>query len=229
MFDQVTILVPVFNNAETLHGLVKQVTQAIEAMSRDIRFVFVDDASQDGSAQVLREMEGGNISIVCNTKNIGQQASIQKGLALCQGQVVVVMDADLQDPPQALPDMLRPLQNGGIDVVFGVRVGSYQSRWRMWHSRFFRFVIRRLTNLPRGAGGFVAMTDDVAQALLCKPYRHFYMAGMIGCGGYRIHAVPVKRNLRASGQSAYTGRMRLFLGLSNLAVVLNERMARGQQ
>lgn len=229
MFDHVSVLVPVFNNAETLQNLAVQVTDAIQDTTREITFVFVDDASQDKSLDVLREMAGTNIRIVENAKNIGQQASIHKGLALCQGQVIVVMDADLQDPPEAIPHLLRALQDRASDVAFGVRVGTYQSTWRMLHSRLFRFVIRRLTNLPQGAGGFVAMTADVARDLARRTSARFYLAGLIGCGGYRIRAVPIERNLRQIGQSAYTRRMRLSLGLANLAVVLNERMARGQR
>lgn len=227
MFDQVSILVPVYNNAQTLRPLVAQVTQAIQSVAHKVEFIFVEDASSDGSLAVLRGISAGNVRTFENSENIGQQASIHKGLAACLGQAVVVMDADLQDPPQAIAGLLRSLQDGGYDAVFATRVGAYQSGWRMLTSRSFRFVIRRLTNLPQGAGGFVAITDEVARRLAAKTGARFYLAGMIGCGGHRIGAVPIKRNQRQIGQSAYTGLMRLSLGLSNLRIVLKERIIRG--
>ena len=227
MFERVSFLVPVYNNAEMLRSLVTQVTDATRDLAREVEFVFVEDASYDSSREVLREIAGGSIRIIYNSENIGQQASIRKGLAACEGQAVVVMDADLQDPPQAIPALLRALHSGAYDAVFATRVGAYQSGWRMLNSHLFRFVIRRLTNLPRGAGGFVAITGDLAQALSGKTSSRFYLVGMIGCGGYRIGAVPIIRNPRESGKSGYTGAMRLSLGLSNLSVILDERIARG--
>lgn len=229
LFDQVSILVPVFNNAETLQPLVKQVTQAVQGSVHNVEFIFVEDASRDISAEVLREMTGGQIRVIYNSQNIGQQASIHAGLAACTGQAVVVMDADLQDPPHAIPNLLHALQSGEYDASFATRVGTYQSGWRMLTSRLFRFLVRGLTNLPQGAGGFVAFTADVARVLADKNNSRFYLAGMIGCGGYRIHAVPVERNLRIDGQSAYTGPMRLSLGLMNLMVVLKERFSHAQK
>ena len=229
MYDRVSILVPVFNNAETLRDLVTAVSREAALASRDIQFVFVEDCSQDRSREVLREMRCDGVHVVENTENIGQQASIFRGLAACDGQAVVVMDADLQDPPEAVPDLLKALHGGAHDVVFATRVGAYQSRRRMLFSRWFRFLVRRLTNLPVGAGGFLAMTSDVARTLRQKKSPRFYLTGLIGCGGYRITSIPVRRNHRPGGASSYSGRMRLSLGLTNLSVILQERFLRGQR
>ena len=223
MFDRVSVLVPVFNNAETLRDLAQQITNELAGLHVEI--AFVDDASHDGSVDVLRAMASDEIKVIYNDKNIGQQASIRKGLAVCTGQAVVVMDADLQDPPEAISTLLRALFDGGHDAVFATRIGRYQSGFRMLTSRAFRFLIRRLTNLPHGAGGFVAMTDDVARTLAAKTNPRFYLAGMIGSGNYRIHAVQIERNTREVGQSAYSGTMRLSQGLSNLTVVFKERFS----
>ena len=136
---------------------------------------------------------------------------------------------ELQDPPEAVPDLLKALHGGAHDVVFATRVGAYQSRRRMLFSRWFRFLVRRLTNLPVGAGGFLAMTSDVARTLRQKKSPRFYLTGLIGCGGYRITSIPVRRNHRPGGASSYSGRMRLSLGLTNLSVILQERFIRGQR
>ena len=226
MFDTINILIPVFNNAETLRDLVDQVQRETASAARTVDFVFVDDASGDRSGEVLRALAGPNIAVIFNSENIGQQASIQKGLAVCDAQAVVVMDADLQDPPEAIPELLRALSTGTYDAVFATRVGQYQSGRRMFSARAFRFLIRQFTNLPYGAGGFVTFTRHVAQGLTKRPHARFYLAGLIGCGGYRIGSVPVERNERAIGKSAYSGSMRLALGLSNLSAVIRERTRR---
>jgi glycosyltransferase involved in cell wall biosynthesis len=229
MLNRVSILVPVYNNAETILPLIDQVKSATQTLARQTNFVFVDDASTDRSASILDTLTSDEFSVISNGKNLGQQLSIRKGLGVCDGQVVIVMDADLQDPPKAIPELLMTLHSGRYDAVFATRIGNYQSYWRMLNSYMFRFLMRRITNLPRGAGGFVAMTDNVAMHLAQKSGRRFYMAGMIGCNNYRIGAIPVERNLRDIGKSEYTFAMRLSLGFSNFIFVFSERITRGKK
>ena len=229
LFDRVSILIPVYNNAETLQQLVAQVKSATQPVARHTQFVFVNDASTDSSASVLDRIASEDILIIENKENLGQQASIRIGLNACDGQAVIVMDADLQDPPEAIPDLLTLLHSGDYDAVFATRVGVYQSYWRMMNSHIFRFLIRRITNLPHGAGGFVAITNNVAAHLAQKRGSRFYLAGMIGCHNYRIAAIPMARNLRATGKSEYTPTMRISLAFSNFIFVFTERISRGKK
>lgn len=226
--DALSVVVPVYNNAATLAELRQQVTDQVRDHVQSLQFVFIDDASTDGSAGVLADLKGPSVTVLSNDKNMGQQSSIHRALAVARGDVVVVMDADLQDPPVAIPDLLSALEAQSADAVFARRVGQYQSKARMLTSVTYRWVLRRLTNLPRGAGGFVVMRGAVAQSLAARPTGRFYLVGMLGCGGYRLGVLPVKRNRRMVGKSGYSMCKRLGVALSNFIVIFEERMRRGR-
>ncbi|MGC1497458.1 MAG: glycosyltransferase [Sulfitobacter sp.] len=224
MISKISILVPVMNNQGTLTKLVDEVSAALD--SHALEFIFVEDASTDGSRDILVELvdRDDRVHVMINTVNLGQQPSIRRGLARCSGDAVVVMDADLQDPPDAIPMLLEALIDGPYDAVFAGRLGQYQSVSRMISGTIFRFVMRRMTNLPKGAGGFVMMRGHVAGEVAAKKGKWFYLPGLIGCGGHRVHAIPVGRSKRISGHSAFSSSMRWKTGFSNVAAVLQERV-----
>ncbi|MEM8792333.1 MAG: glycosyltransferase [Pseudomonadota bacterium] len=218
-----TIVAPVYNNASSLEALRDRVKTATSGLACEVRFVFVDDASVDASAEVLSRMEGHEVTVFRHDTNVGQAESTRDGLKLATGDVIVVMDADLQDPPEAVPSLVKELSAENLDAVFAGRIGQYQSGLRMLASKIYRAILMRMTDLPPGAGGFVAMTGAVANDLATHRAERFYLVGLLGCRGYRLGAVPVQRDYRAAGQSGYSFAKRLKLGLSNLAVVFRER------
>jgi len=224
--DRISVLIPVMNNAQTLVELADRVHAAVQPLTQRVQLVFVDDKSTDNSLNVIKEivLRTSETVVLMNEVNRGQQLSLHKGLSACDGDVVVVMDADLQDPPEAIPVLIETLLVGEFDSVFATRIGRYQSLPRMITSYVFRFVMRCLTNLPKGAGGFVAMRAEVARKLAGRPEGRFYLAGLIGCGGYKLAGIPVLRDWRAHGHSAYTMGMRLSVALKNVLTVIGERM-----
>jgi len=226
---KVTILVPVYRNAATLRSLYEQVRAAVAQANASARFVFVDDAGGDGSLDIIRGLaqDDPDVVLVVNRSNCGQQRAIRKGLAHAEGQDVIVMDADLQDPPSAIPLLLARLWDSGADAVFATRTGVYQSRLRMVESQLYRALVCRMASLPRGAGGFVALRGALAARLVASGNSRFHLAGMIGCHATAIEAIQVQRNYRTAGQSAYTGRMRLTTALSNFVCILEERLRYG--
>ncbi|CUH88197.1 hypothetical protein PH5382_02130 [Phaeobacter sp. CECT 5382] len=226
---QITILVPVYRNAETLQALYHQVREAVAKVDGSAQFVFVEDAGGDESLFILRGLAQSDpdVLLVVNPRNLGQQETIRRGLAHVGGQDVIVMDADLQDPPEVIPMLLERLWQSGADAVFATRVGAYQSRARMVASRLYRVCLSRLASLPRGAGGFVVLRAELAARLVASGNSRFHLAGLIGCHATRIEAIEVRRNYRTVGQSAYTGRMRLATALSNFACILEERFRHG--
>ena len=164
------------------------------------------------------------VAVMDHVNNKGQQEALRTGLAACAQSLVVVMDADLQDRPDAIPELLRSLEQHQTDVVFAARVGRYQSGLRMMSSRIFRWLVRRVTGLPRGAGGFVAMRGSVAARIAATRTRRFYLAGLIGCSDARVSAIPVARDTREIGQSAYTHSLRLRTAISNLICIFEQRV-----
>ena len=226
---QVAIVVPVFRNAETLRALHSQVCDAVALANAVPHFVFIEDAGGDESLSILKELSQSepHIELVTNAQNLGQQASIRKALGYTGARDVVVMDADLQDPPEAVTLLLRKLWSGGADAVFAARVGAYQSGFRMAGSRLYRSLMSRFASIPAGAGGFVALRADLANRLAASRNARFHLAGMIGCHAQILEAVNVQRNYRQTGSSAYSERMRLAVALSNFVCVFEERFRGG--
>jgi glycosyltransferase involved in cell wall biosynthesis len=98
-------------------------------------------------------------------RNLGQQGAIRTGLLVAKGDVVVVLDADLQDPPEAIPSLIEHLGSEAVDAVFAARSGCYQSTFRMCCSWSYRWLIWTVTHVPRGAGGYVAMSRRMVDRL----------------------------------------------------------------
>jgi len=223
--SHVSILVPVYRNAGTLRALHQQVQDAVTKAGATARFIFVEDAGDDQSREILEDLAGNDTTMVLifNPENLGQQEAIRRGLSRAAGQDIIVMDADLQDPPAAIPLMLERLWATGADAVFATRTGAYQSLFRMAASTLYRALLARLVPLPRGAGGFVALRGALAARLVASDNPRFHLAGMIGCHATRIEALAMRRNHRETGKSAYTERMRVATAFSNFACILKER------
>ena len=221
----VSVVVPVYRNADTLVQLAGEVSHEIGKLGASVEIVFVDDNSPDDARDVIKNIQTKNpdIKLLVNKENQGQQFSIQRGLGVCTGDTVIVMDADLQDPPIAIPQLLNRLWADNHQAVFASRVGVYQSRLRMLCSVAYRSVICRLANLPKGAGGYVAMDGTLANRLAQSANPRFFLAGLIGHYASAIDAISVQRHFRGRGKSAYNNRMRLATGVSNILCVLTER------
>jgi hypothetical protein len=121
------------------------------------------------------------------------------------------MDADLQDPPEAIPSLLDKLSDG-YDVVFAGRCGKYEAGHRLLTSRFYKWVLHLLTGVPRDAGLFLAAKLGTLKKVLAMQVAHPHLVAMIGVSGARGISIPVERSLRHSGTSAYSSWMRLKMG-----------------
>jgi len=223
MRPQVSIVVPVYRNADTLAELHRRVSRAVgERWSLEI--VFVDDACPAGSLEVLRRLarDDRRVAVVALAANVGQNRAVLTGLGYARGEAVVVMDADLQDPPEAVPLLVDAL-GPSADAVFAGRRGAYQSAARMACTHVFRWVLHQLSQhrLPRDAGLFVAMQRGLAERLaLSTDDPHPYVVGMIGRAHVPVHSIPVERQPNPSGRSGYSGWMRLRLAVHAVAGLL---------
>jgi len=198
-------VVPVHGNATTLEELHARLSSALETEPA-VRLVFVDDASPDDSGALLDRLarRDDRVVVIRNPVNTGQHRSVLAGLRAATGEWAVVMDADLQDPPEAVPLLLERGRRGGANVVFGARRGLYESGSRTLSGRLYRRALAAVTGLPPDAGIFCALRADVVGRLLELRGPEPAIVAMIACTRPRIASVPVVRAPRSDGSSAYT-------------------------
>jgi glycosyltransferase involved in cell wall biosynthesis len=207
----VAIVAPVYRNAETLAGLAERVRRVMLAEGLEYRLVLVVDASPDSSWDVVQRVaaEDARIAGLLLSHNIGQHRAIIAGLRAVEAQWFVVMDADLQDPPELIPALLRRARESAA-TVFARRSGQYQ-RWdRMVTSRAFKTILGWMTGVPANVGTFFVVNDTVADALRRCGVRHPQVVVLAHYFSQAIAFVPFERSRRPNGRSAYSaaGRMK---------------------
>ncbi len=222
----VTVVVPVYRNQSTLAELVRRLHNSLAETAHEI--LFVNDASPDGSGELLNQLAGHDPSlrVIHLPANGGQSRAVLRGMQQAAGSRLVVMDADLQDPPEAIPSLLATMDRGGWDAVFAGRRGIYQSYARMATSKLFKFAVSRLCGTPRDGGGFYALSRHVAQQAAALNVRDPYLPAMIGHVTGHITSIPVDRDPRTEGASAYTGGARARVAWNGIRTALELRALR---
>ena len=223
----VSVVAPVYRNAETLAPLYERLVRALAPLSHDFELVFVDDCCPAGSPDVLRVLAARDprVQVLTLPQNGGQHRAVMEGLAVARGSAVVVMDADLQDPPEAIPMLLAALEHQDVRAVFAGRRGRYESAGRLATSRVFKRALRTMTGLPVDAGMFVALDRRLVDTVLAMPVRRPFLVAMIGCANVAVAWIPVERDSRAIGRSGFSSWKRLTTGLSALHLVARHKFA----
>ena len=223
----VSVVVPVFRCPDALVPLHERLARTLAPLGVEWEILFVDDACPFGSRAVLERLaaEDPRVSALVLAENVGQHRAVMAGLAAARGAWVVVMDGDLQDPPEAIPSLLDA--GAGAAAVFAGRRGAYESRGRLLTSRLFKTLLHRLAGLPADAGMFVALRRDLVEELLAFPTSRPFLVSMIGCTGRPTVSVPVERSPRAGGASAYSPAARFRSGVRAVIVVLAHKLGAG--
>ena len=205
---RVSVAVPVYNEETGLPELIKRLTAVLEGIQGGPHeIIFVDDGSRDASRSVLirAALADPRISVVGLSRNFGHQAAITAAMDAVDGDVVVVMDADLQDSPEDIIRLLAVVAEGS-DVAYAIRTRRKEG-WllRTCYAAAYRIIgMLSGTRLPLDAGDFSAMTRQVVQEIRRSPEHNRYLRGLRSWVGFRQTAVPVERGARFSGDSKYS-------------------------
>ncbi|WP_422358877.1 glycosyltransferase [Reichenbachiella sp.] len=208
---QISVVIPVFNNAESLVELNRRLADHFNHNGLSFEVIVVNDASKDQSMEVIQNIceLDGNVRPIFLTKNVGQHEAILKGLEIAQGEHIVVMDADLQDQPELIADM-HQLVNGDDEAVFIIRKGIYQSKARMFTSFIMKSIVRVFTGLHHKAGSYFLIPRALLATIieLGQSCRYAYMS--IAAGSCATHLKYIKAHREKSiSQSGYTFTKRI--------------------
>lgn len=217
----ISVVSPVYNEQlviEAFLGRLSDVVATIEGC--EFEFVMVDDGSSDRSVEVLTKLAATDdrLRVIGLSRNFGHQLAITAGLDHARGDAVVVIDSDLQDPPEVIPDMIDRWRHG-FDVVYGVRNRREgESRFKRGTAAAFYRVIDRLADvdLPRDAGDFRLLDRAVVDVVKDMREENRYMRGMVAWTGFSQCAVPYDRAPRAAGDSKYTLRKMVRLAVDGV-------------
>ena len=179
-------------------------------MDARYELIFVDDGSRDGTRQILTELQlfDPHLRVLLLSRNFGHQIAVTAGLEVATGAAVVIIDADLQDPPELIPQMVQ-LWRQGNEVVYGVRLEREgEDRFKLWTAKVFYRLINRLseTEMPLDTGDFRLIDRKVVSVLNAMPERARFLRGMVSWAGFRQVALPYARAARHAGESKYPFR-----------------------
>ena len=217
----VCLIIPVFNEEDVLPLLF----EALQAFRNDrderISILFIDDGSTDGTAALIRSVAGAweDVQLITFSRNFGHQIAVTAGLNLCEADAAIVMDADLQDPPEVAGRMIDVWKDGH-DVVYGHRIEREQVGWfeRFTAGVYYRF-FRSFTGVdaPVDTGDFRLISKPVIDAFRSLKEQQPYVRGLVSWLGFRQTAVDYVRPGRAAGTTKYPWRRRFDLALDGLA------------
>ena len=217
-----SIVVPCYNEQECLPALHERLSKAAQAaVGEDYELVLVNDGSRDRTWPMMRDLavEDPRLVAVNLSRNHGHQLALTAGLDLCRGDKILIIDADLQDPPELLGDMLETMRREGADVVYGVRSSrAGETRFKRATAAAFYRMLARATevDIPVDAGDFRLMSRRALDVLLSMPEQARFIRGMVAWIGFRQVPFAYRRDERFAGETKYPLRKMVRFALDAL-------------
>ncbi len=210
MKPKISIVSPVHNEEAVLHELYRRINEVMSQTDETWELVLVDDGSRDRSAEIIAELhqQDDRVRGLSLSRNYLFQIAATAGLEHATGEAVVLIDADLQDPPEVILEMIKKWKEG-YDVVYGVRTERGGETWlKKFTAKAFYRIIVRITgvNIPVDTGDFRLMDRRVVDAVLKMPERNRFLRGMVSWVGFRQTGVYYKRHARYAGGTKFTYR-----------------------
>jgi len=213
-----SIIAPIFNEKDNLSELHRRVSEVMDSTNEPWELLLVDDGSTDGSTEIIREMaiRDKHVRPVIFARNFGHQVAVTAGLDYSRGDAVVIIDADLQDPPELILAMSKKWKEG-YEVVYAVRAEREGESWfKLWTASLFYRIIYRITDvkIPLDTGDFRLMDRKVVDVMNKMRERHRFLRGMSAWVGFKQIGVEYKRAARKAGETKYPFRKMFRLAIN---------------
>ena len=213
-----SIVAPIYNELDNLPELYRRVKEVMDSMHKPWELILVDDGSTDGSTEIIHELakQDEHVRPVIFARNFGHQIAITAGWDYARGDAVVIIDADLQDPPELIHEMVEKWQEGN-EVVFAIRAEREGESWfKLWTASLFYRLIYRITDvkIPLDTGDFRLMDRKVVNVLKQMRERHRFPRGMSAWVGFKQVGIEYKRAARVAGETKYPFRKMFRLAIN---------------
>jgi dolichol-phosphate mannosyltransferase len=199
-----SLVIPIFNEEKLIDDLVGRTLSAVGSFVSDYEVIFVDDGSSDRSLEKLLswQKENNHVKVLALSKNFGHQAAYTAGLEYCRGDIVGMMDGDLQDPPELLGEMYRKIEGGDFDVISGKRTGRKGKNSRDIYAVLFHLLFKYVGEIKNmeNSGNFSMMTREAVNAMLSMKEKVRYLPGLRTFIGFRQGTVEYVRDDRYRGK-----------------------------
>jgi dolichol-phosphate mannosyltransferase len=202
-----SIIAPIFNELDNLPELYRRVKEAMDSLGNPWELILIDDGSTDGSTDVIRDLahEDHRVRKVVFARNFGHQLAVTAGLDYSRGKAVVIIDSDLQDPPEVIPQLIEKWHDG-YEIVYAIRAEREGESWfKLATASVFYRIIYRITDLdiPLDTGDFRLLDRKVVNVMTQMKERHRFLRGMSVWVGFRQTGVEYKRAARHAGETKY--------------------------
>lgn len=202
---RISIVIPVYNEEANLVALMDRLLPVLRRMGKSFEIILIDDGSKDNSLTILKEFAGADVQVVELTRNYGQHAAIMAGFSVVRGDIVITMDADLQNPPEEIPNLVRVMEEGGYDVVGTIRKGRKDSVWRKVPSRIINMVARKITGVSMRDWGCMlrAYSRPVVERMVSCHEQATFIPALATVFAKRVTEIEVAHEERFGGKSNY--------------------------
>jgi len=219
---KISIVIPLFNEAESLEELFNKLLKNLKN-KYSYEIIFIDDGSIDGSFENLLKIKkrDKNVRIIKFRKNYGKSAALDAGFRIAKGDYVITMDADLQDEPDEIPNLINSLRNSDFDAISGWKYPRYDPFIKKISSKLFNFVVRIFTGIKLHDMncGLKIYKKEVVKNLRLYGSMHRFIPVIVSFDGYKFGEIKVKHNPRKYGKTKY-GPSRFLIGLLDFFTIL---------
>lgn len=205
---KISIVIPMYNEHEIANMCYKRINEVIKQLNNyEYEIIFINDGSKDNTQLILEEIakEDKNVKILSFSRNFGHQAAVTAGIKYVTGDAIVIMDADLQDPPELIPDMLK-LWEDGNEVIYGKRnARKGESLFKLMTAKMFYNTLNALSDvdIPKDTGDFRLVDRKVVDTINNLPEHNKFLRGLFSWVGYKQYAYEYERQERKAGKTKY--------------------------
>lgn len=220
MLPKYSLIIPIYNEAATLPEMYRRLSAVMESMESEVELIFVNDGSRDGSLKIMHQFyqQDKRVCYLSLARNFGHQIAVTAGLNFARGEAIIILDGDLQDPPELIPELIAKWQQG-YQVVYAQRSKRHHESWfkRFTAYGFYR-ILRYLADveIPTDTGDFCLLDRQIVDILNSMPERNRYLRGLRSWVGFPQIAIRFERDPRFAGKVKYTFRKSLSLAVDSI-------------